>query len=263
MKVSFIMERGNPPRLNPIIADTFTFLENRGITVSTIYPEEELIRLDTMKVDADLYLLKSDTELSLSLAAALEKMGARVLNNCTACLNLKNKVLATTTLLRAKLPVPWTVAADHPSQLTGVMNGRQLIFKPYRGYHGVGINTAEEPSNLPWDDTYPDMVFAQDYLSSARKNLKIFAIGDEIFGVRKSFDKQSYLKAGEPTPLSSEISELARSCGKAFGLDLYGIDLAEAGDKTFILDINYFPGYRGVPDAPALLAEYIINYMRR
>lgn len=263
MKVCFIMERGNPPRLNPIIADTFNLLENSKIKVTVIYPEEELTRLDTMKVDADLYLLKSDTELSLSLAAALEKMGAKVLNNCTACLQLKNKVLATTTLLRAKLPVPWTVVANHPSQLTGLMKGRQLIFKPYRGYHGVGINIADEPSNLPSDDVYPDMVFGQDYLSSACKDLKIFAIGDEIFGVRKPFSKDSYLKAGELSHLSPEVVELARRCGKAFGLDLYGIDLAEIGDKFFILDVNYFPGYRGVPDAPTLLAEYIIKYMRR
>jgi len=73
VRIVTLLERGTPPRLNPIFAELFGRLADRGVEVRLCYPEEELIRLDTLAVDADLYLLKSDTELALSYATALEQ----------------------------------------------------------------------------------------------------------------------------------------------------------------------------------------------
>lgn len=262
MKVCFLLERGSPPRTNPILVETFALLESRGVKVTVLYPEEELLRLDTLTVEADLYLLKSDTELSLSLANALEGMGARIINNCKACVQIKNKVLAAATLMRVGIPTPRSLAASHPAQLSEMFMATPLILKPYRGYHGVGITIAGTPSDIPPPETYPDMVFAQDYLSAARRDLKVFAIGEEIFGVRKAFSANSFLQAGEPSPLSPEVKEIVRRCGQAFGLELYGIDFAESEDNTYVVDINYFPGYRGVPDVAQHLSGYILKVLR-
>lgn len=262
MRVCFILERGSPPRLNSIIAETFVLLEKLGAEVKVMYPEEELFRLDALTVDADIYLLKSDSEFALSLAIILENLGARVINSCNACMKAKDKVLAATVLLQAGIPTPRSFAASSPSQLSGSFANRPLILKPHRGYHGVGLSIAEAPSELPSGEAYPDMVFAQEYLADARKDLKVFAIGEEIFGIRKPFSKDSFLKAGELTELPPEVEEIARECGKAFGFELYGLDIAEDGDMHYVVDVNYFPGYRGVPDAAQRLTNYIINFAR-
>src|SRR5919206_1046904 len=124
MRVCFLLERGSPPRFNPILAEVFTLLERSGIAVTARYPEEELLRLDTLAVEADLYLLKSDTELALSLATALEGLGAWVLNGCSASARAKDKVLAAMTLRRAGIPAPRSLVAARADHLAAeVANG--------------------------------------------------------------------------------------------------------------------------------------------
>lgn len=259
MNVCFLLERGNPPRLNPILAELFDLLWERGVAVTVRYPEEELWRLDTLTADglADLYLLKSDSELALSLAVALERLGARVVNRADACLRAKDKTLAAAILQCAGIPTPRSRVAAHPDRLAAAVAEGPLILKPNRGYHGAGIAVAETPLALPGADAYPELVFAQDYLGGARLDLKVFGIGEAVFGVRKPFAADSFLRAGAPAPLSPDIVDLARRCGRAFGLELYGLDIAEDADGPRVIDVNYFPGYRGVPGAARRLADYI------
>jgi ribosomal protein S6--L-glutamate ligase len=256
-RVSFLMERGTPPRLNPIMADAFKLLEARQIQVDVRFPEDELLRLNDLRLDADVYVLKSDTELSLSLALSFEQLGARVLNRASASLLAKDKILAAATLARAGLPAPRSLAAAQPAQLAGQL-ARPLILKPHRGYHGAGVAVAHARDELPAASAYPEVVFAQDYLADARLDLKVFVIGEQVFGVRKAFAGDSFLRAGEPTPLTPEIEDIARRCGQAFGLELYGLDIAEDPERgPRIIDVNYFPGYRGVPDAALKIADYV------
>ncbi|MDH4099545.1 MAG: hypothetical protein OEV28_03090 [Nitrospirota bacterium] len=262
MKIAFLMERGNPPRLNPIMAETFARLGTRGAAVKVIFAEEVLLRLDEFTVADDLYLLKSDSEMSLSLANALETMGGRVMNSVNACMLAKDKVMAAVTMARAGIPGPHSIAASAPAFLSEEVKAGPLIFKPHRGYHGVGIAVADSVATLPEAEAYPGISFAQKYFADARRDLKICAIGDEIFGIRKEFTPDSYLKAGVPERLSPEVEDIARRCGEAFGLELYGLDIAETETGPRIIDVNYFPGYRGVPDAARRLADFIMKSAR-
>jgi len=239
VKISFIMERGDPPRLNPIFADVFGRLERAGVNVAVRFPEEELIRLNDLAIDADLYCLKSDGEMALSLATVLDGMGARILNPLDATLLAKDKVTAAYLLLTRG----------------------PLILKPHRGYHGAGVRVARSGADLA-STNYPGVVFAQDYLERARVDLKVYAIGEQIFGVRKAFSRESFLHEGESAPLSNEIIGIARRIGAIFGLELFGLDIAEAGCGPRVVDVNYFPGYRGVPDAARLLTDYFLRALR-
>jgi ribosomal protein S6--L-glutamate ligase len=174
-----------------------------------------------------------------------------VLNCCSASARAKDKVLAAMTLLRAGIPAPRSLVAAQADQLAAEVANGPLLLKPHRGYHGAGVRVADTPATLPPAGAYPDLVFAQDYLAGARTDLKVFVIGDEVFGVRKAFGPDSFLQAGEPVLLSAEIENIARHCGEAFGLGLYGLDIAEDETGLYVLGVNYFPGYRGVPDGRA------------
>jgi ribosomal protein S6--L-glutamate ligase len=260
-RVCFLLERGIPPRRNLVVEATVALLEGQGVRVRTLYPEEVLLRLDRLVVEADLYLLKSNTELALSLATALEEIGARVLNTCVATARTSNKVLAAATLFQAGLPTPRSLAAGQPARLAAEVEANgPLILKPHRGHYGLGIGVAHMPSDLPAADVFADgdVVFAQQYLARARTDLKIFAIGEEIFGVRKPFVAGgSFGRAGEPSALSPDLEEIARRAGRALGMELYGLDIAEEDHAVYVMDVNSFPGYRGVPDAAGRLANHI------
>jgi glutathione synthase/RimK-type ligase-like ATP-grasp enzyme len=221
------------------------------------YPEEEVVRLDRLTVEADLYLLKSNTEVALSLATAVEGLGGRVLNSAFATALAKNKVAAVAALRQAGVPVPPSLVAGRPAQLVPRLASGPLILKPYRGHYGVGIAVVDTPDAVPPAEGYPDVVFAQKYLAHGRADLKIFAIGNEVFGVRKPFSAESFLREGEPASLSPEVEEIARRCGRALGLQLYGVDVVEDADGVYVVDVNAFPGYRGVPAGAERLAAYI------
>ncbi len=263
MRIVALLERGSPPRTNPVLAEAFALLRDRGVRVDSLYPEEELLRLDRLRVEADLYLLKSDTELSLSVATALEALGAEVLNPCDACLRAKDKVLAAATLSRAAIPAPISLVASGAPGMEGALASGPVIFKPYRGYHGAGIAVAETAAAIPPPDAYPDFAFAQHYLEGARKDLKLFGIGDRVFAVRKRFSADSFVRAGQPAPLTPEAEDIALRVGKAFGLALYGVDAAEDAEGIRVIDVNYFPGYRGVPGAARHLAKYVAARARQ
>jgi ribosomal protein S6--L-glutamate ligase len=255
--VCFLLERGTPPRRSPIVEGVIAGLERDGIRVRVRYPEDELLRLDRLSVDADLYLLKSDTELALSIAVALERLGARVLNAAAASAQAKDKVVAAAVLHRAGVPAPRSLVARRPSQLAARLTDGALMLKPPRGYHGVGLAVAGAADALPAAEAYPDMVFAQRYLTPARTDLKVFGIGEDVFGVRKAFAADSFTRAGQPSPLAPDVQDIARRCGEAFGLALYGLDIAETDEGPSVVDVNYFPGYRGVPDAAGRLTDFI------
>ncbi|MGE5049855.1 MAG: alpha-L-glutamate ligase, partial [Deltaproteobacteria bacterium] len=47
------------------------------------------------------------------------------------------------------------------------------------------------------------------------------------------------------------------ACGAAFGVRLFGVDVVMSEGKPYVVDMQAFPGFKGVPDAAALLAEEI------
>jgi ribosomal protein S6--L-glutamate ligase len=63
-------------------------------------------------------------------------------------------------------------------------------------------------------------------------------------------------------PVEPEVRDAALKTGRALGLGLYGLDVIESSDGPYVVDVNYFPGYKGVPDAGALIADYIDDYAR-
>jgi ribosomal protein S6--L-glutamate ligase len=61
-------------------------------------------------------------------------------------------------------------------------------------------------------------------------------------------------------PISPEVREIALACGELLGLGLYGLDVIESPDGPVVVDVNYFPGYKGVDGAAASIADYIQRY---
>ncbi|MGH9799104.1 MAG: hypothetical protein ACRD82_01970 [Blastocatellia bacterium] len=41
---------------------------------------------------------------------------------------------------------------------------------------------------------------------------------------------------------------------------MYGLDIIESDRGPYVVDVNYFPGYKGVPNAAGLIADYIDDY---
>jgi ribosomal protein S6--L-glutamate ligase len=246
--------------LNPTMEQLMGLLTERGVNISLIFPEKQLTDLAELRVEHDLYLLKSGTEPALSIAGSLHMQGAITLNPYPTVAMLRNKVIVMRALQAAGIPVPATYMTSTATDLLPLLEAGPLILKPYRGTRGRGVRvlrTAEDLVDLPEDD----LLLAQRYHApddAAGRDHKLFRIGDRIFGIQRVWPIRTYEdKRGEPFDPSPELQAIALRCGQAFGIDLYGLDVVISDGQPYVVDLNKFGSYMGVPNAAQLLADHI------
>jgi ribosomal protein S6--L-glutamate ligase len=67
----------------------------------------------------------------------------------------------------------------------------------------------------------------------------------------------------EQIPVTAELRALALAVGRAFGLDIYGIDVIQTAEGWVVLDVNDFPSFGMVPEAASRLARTVLRVTRR
>jgi ribosomal protein S6--L-glutamate ligase len=258
VKVGFILTRHPPSRLSPIMPEVVRLLREWDVKTELIYPEEQLTDLSAVAAECDLYILKSGTELALSLGGALHAAGATLLNPYPVAVACRDKVMGTRILEAAGVPTPKTYVAGRPSQLGPLLDSGPLVVKPHRGSQGRGVRVVREPQELSSLAVEMGTVLAQHYHEPDGRDRKVYCIGDQVFGVKRIWPPRTYRdKLGEPFTVSHELREIALRCGRAFGLELYGLDVVVSEGRPYVVDVSSFPGFKGVPDASLRLADYI------
>lgn len=260
MRLHFMVVRRVPPVPSPVLVEVYKILEERGYEVESTIAEEILTRPDEIKPEADLYVLKSHTELSLSLAGALYTQGANILNPYRSCSLTQNKLIVGRMLAEHGIPTPrsWTTA--DLTLLDEIVDETPLIVKPYLGHRGAGIQTARNRQELR-EIVLPDVpVIVQELIEGDGEDTKVYCVRDQVFAVRKVFSEQSFTQVGRPVPVSEEVRRLSVKVGEVCGLSLYGLDIIESDRGPFVVDVNYFPGYKGVPEPAPLIADCIDDY---
>ncbi|HSB70874.1 MAG TPA: hypothetical protein VLT62_16230 [Candidatus Methylomirabilis sp.] len=268
VRVGFLLQgqaaETGTPRVSALTQEIIAGLVGRDVLVDLLVPENGLLDLADVRPRHDLYVLKSETPLALSLAGALTVAGGAVVNSFRSCSLTRDKIAATAVLAAAGVPVPPSWATGQPALLRPLLAEGPMWLKPQRGRGGTGVRRATEPSALHAEDALADAyglplpLFAQREVPSGGQDLKVFVAGEEVWAVSRPFPARTLQeKAGRPAPLPSDVRAAALACGRALGLELYGVDFLAAGDRFYVVDVNAFPGYKGVADAPRVLADYL------
>jgi ribosomal protein S6--L-glutamate ligase len=213
---------------------------------------------------ADVYLLKSHTPAGLELARRLEQCGGLVVNGWAATLACQDRVLMARGLERAGLPCPRTWSAPTLGRARRLLPGMRfpLMVKSRFSRRGDLVvrvcDAAEVEALMPrWGG---EPVILQQFEDNDGWDVKMWVVGARAFAARRPTPLTP--DAGRETvPLSEQ--ELAPEwvaatlrVGRQFDLSLYGVDLLATAHGPSIVDVNAFPGYRGVPDAAAALAAF-------
>ena len=232
-----------------------------GVDVDIVYPMDHPVDMSRVRVEHDLYVLRKMSGLAFSLAGALHRLGAAVVNPYPVSAALHDKVITSRILQAAGVPTPATYVASRAEELAPLLDAGPLVLKPHQGGGGYGVRIvrrAAELAEVPYDRHAP--VFAQRYHAPRGRDRKIYAIGGRLFGVKKVFPPRTEAeKRGEPFALTPELCDIAVRCGRAFGIDLYGVDVIESEGTPYVVDMCSIPGFKGVPDAPRVLAEYFLR----
>jgi ribosomal protein S6--L-glutamate ligase len=262
MRLYFMLVRRVPPVPSPVLLEVFEILRARGFEVESGIAEEIVTQPERLRIDHDLYVLKSHTELSLSLAGVLETLGARLLNPFACCIATQDKIVASRRLRAAGVPVPRCWVTGDLELMRPIVARTPLILKPHRGHRGAGISIVRSESELAALEQPHHPVLIQELVTGNGEDVKVYVVGEQVFAVRKKFSSTSFTRPGRASEVSDELREIALACGRVLGLGLYGLDVLETEAGLVVVDVNYFPGYKGVPDVAPLIADYIEDYSR-
>jgi ribosomal protein S6--L-glutamate ligase len=209
---------------------------------------------------ADLYLLKSHALEALELAQYLEQQGARVVNSYAASEACRDRALTALRLREAKLPGLRTLSLPALKYLTFPPGcSLSLMVKSRFSYRGDLVMRLQTPQDLEslLDRWSLEPVVVQDFVDNDGWDIKLWVIDQQVFAAKRRtpLEEDASKKDYPIEEIPEEWLKLAREVGRAFGLQLYGLDLVVTEKGPFIIDVNAFPGFRGVPGTvEALLA---------
>ncbi len=258
-EICFLEQPGkrSPDSVMPL---TVRRLGDLGCSVDVLVPERAPTVLRYFALDADLYLWKSHERLCDSLAAEIHARGLRLINDYFGTLQVRYKIVTSMRLMEAGLPTPYGYFAGNTEQLWAVVKDYPIVVKPNSGRRGQQISVVRSPEELEGLKLSYSDIFAQQFVQGSGLDLKAYVVGDEVFGVARPFPvRTAEEKRGKPRAISTKVRDICLRCGELFGMELYGVDLIETKDGPYVIEVNCFPGYKGVPKADRLLAEYIFK----
>ena len=223
---------------------------------------------------ADLYLLKSHAPQALDLAQYLEQHNALVINSWSSSVICQDRVLMSQRMQDAHLPWPQTRYFSSLAMLLQQPDVSELFSYPciikshysHRGDLVKKIDTAAELAALApaWSN---EPIVIQDFTASDGWDIKLWVIDQQIFAARR----RTPLEPGqskEDIPLQShelpdEWMRITQHIGHVFDLRLYGVDLLIGENGPVVVDVNSFPGFRGVPGADDALVALVENIAKK
>src|SRR5215469_573832 len=259
MQICLIMDNPETPH-HPVIGvalqrlsakHTVRLLDVRTLTGSEAIAEEE------RHAQADVYLLKSHAPQALEVAHYLEQHGALVVNSWESSLACQDRVLMASRMREARLPWPYTWSFP---TLENLLTRHDLlttlpfplIIKSYYSHRGdlVGkVDNIEEIQALAahWGQ---EPVVLQEFAAGDGWDIKMWVIDQQIFAARRRTPLEANASREDfPIPqeeLPRDWAQIALEIGRVFNMRLFGVDLLITGRGPMIVDVNAFPGFRGV-----------------
>ncbi|HEY2704165.1 MAG TPA: alpha-L-glutamate ligase [Candidatus Dormibacteraeota bacterium] len=263
MRITLITDRPE----HPVLAAMLDELDARHqvAVISAEGADPAALAAQEARALAGVYLLESHSPAALDLAGRLEVCGGTVVNGSAATRACQDRVLMARRLTAAGLPCPrtWSVPTLGRARRLLAALHFPLVVKSRFSRPGdlvTQVRSADEMEALMprWGG---EPVILQQYEDNDGWDVKLWVVGGHAFAARRP----TPLLAGasrESVPIvDGELSPAwvgaTLRAGREFDLSLYGVDLLVTARGPAIVDVNAFPGYRGVPGAAAALAAFI------
>ncbi|MGW3266158.1 ATP-grasp domain-containing protein [Streptomyces sp. NPDC001056] len=238
-----------------------------GHQVDVLRPGGSLLRLtEAVQTSShDAWVLKTVSGgPGLTLLEAAASAGLTTINSARAIRGVRDKALAAAVGLSHGLPLPVTYAAALPELLLEIPESEYpIVVKPADGSSGRAVHLVSSAGRLA--EMLPElagegMLIAQPYVPNSGIDIKVYCVGDELYATeRRSPLHPDHAVRERRVPLSAEIAAIAAQVGVVYGLDLYGVDVVLGPNGPVVVDVNDFPSFRQVPDAPARLARAVLS----
>jgi ribosomal protein S6--L-glutamate ligase len=208
----------------------------------------------------DVVVARSRHPFGIALLQEAESLGARICDRWSSVIRVRDKVSCTLALARKGLPIPPSFLAHQPEDLRLVPASLfPLLLKPAYRHNGGELRMVRYPSELGSVAWKEDFVLAQQYVDAEGFDLKLYVAGETVWAIRRPTPPLPGRDRPLPVPVTPAFHDLVRGCREEFGLILFGLDVLEAANGPVIVDVNEFPNYTGVDEAPAVIGRLLLQ----
>ena len=117
-------------------------------------------------------------------------------------------------------------------------------------------------------------VYVQKFISCDGFERKVYVIGDNVYGIKRENPIYIYLREDsnkidvnlierEEFEITEDIVKLSQILSKELNLKIFGFDLVKpiSQDKLYLIDLNDFPSFKGIPNIENVLSKFIKDYV--
>ncbi len=215
---------------------------------------------------------------ALAVIRHMQNLGVLVLNSSASIEVAKDKMATLQKLTTHNVPIPKTMLAKFPLNLSIVENEftYPIILKTVSGSLGKGVFLCESRSKLEdvmdlieiSSDSRINIILQEFVSTSKGRDIRVIIIGGKPIGAmlrtaKKGKFKANFSAGGKVTPfeLNPTVEWLAVESTKLLGLDIAGVDILFDGDNYKICEVNSSPMFEGFEqatgiDVPKAIFEY-------
>ena len=217
---------------------------------------------------ADIYLLKSHTLQALEVAHHVEQRGALVVNSSASSLACRDRILMAQRMKEAQLPFPQTWSFPSMKEMLEQKSLLSRLSFPViiKSRHSYRQDLVEKVQSIEHLHALAarcnrEPFILQEFVQGDSWDIKLWVIDDQTFGARRRTPLEASASR-EDFPIPSENlprawRSIVLKIGRVFNLHLYGVDLITTEQGPVVVDINSFPGFRGVSGAASALISLI------
>lgn len=250
-KVAFLL--GRRPSDESLLPDVLDRLEAGGHRTE-VHLVAEVDDVEAL-AGCDLVVLRALQLPDLDRLGPLERAKTRCCNSVKGCRAARDKALAASLLEDAEVPTPRTTVAHGWDAVEELAAEIPIVVKPVLGSRGAGVVFVErgQRNEPPWPGPY----LVQERVDGDGLDRKVYVVGGRVAGVLRRWPPASFEeKVGSSFVPGPEERRAALAAGAALGLDVFGVDLVPGPKGPTVVDVNAFPGFKGVPTAPMWLADH-------
>jgi ribosomal protein S6--L-glutamate ligase len=245
--IAFVL--GRPPGPRSVLHEVQAVLRAAGAAVT-------VADRDLPEPTADLLVLK---DLDAGSLEVLARRGLRCCNDAAATARSLDKPGVNAALRAAGVVVPDEVVLEDWRDVRRAAAAGPLAVKPRSGSGGAGVLLLDGPA--PALPSAPGPWLVQELVRGDGLDRKLYVVGDAVDLVLRTWPAPAD-RSGRPAPVDPVLRDLALRSARALGLEVCGVDVLVTADGPVVVDVNAFPGFKGVPGAGQRLAAHLLTRLR-
>jgi [lysine-biosynthesis-protein LysW]--L-2-aminoadipate ligase len=260
--------------------------KKRGVSVENVDIKAMRLRLDGKSDFKGKVVLQRSVSYfkSLHATAALEGLGAKVINPLKVAGITGNKLFAHMALENAGVRTPKAIAAFSEESAVQALEefGYPAVIKPTVGSWGrmIGLLRDKDAARAVIEDRehmFPlyHIYYFEEFVQRPPRDIRAIVVGDRVVAAIYRYSGDGEWKTNmalggraEACPVTEELNDICMKATHAVGGQIVGVDLMEGKDGLMVHEVNNTTEFKNTVrvtgvDIPGLMVDYALSLYKR